>query len=216
MSKNFKNHLEGKNELHNRYFFMRHGFSEGNQKRIVNGDPRFGIAGFDVIPEGERQIIESVRQSPLIKLAQYKKIRMYSSQFRRAGTTALMTKEVLGIEDPIIATPALNERYFGPGREGKSPSEDYYREVWELDQKNPSHTDGCAESAWSVADRVTQLIAHELEVIHKDVVLLLVGHGDSCGIGQAMFERRDPSEHQSITGGPFKNAEIRGLCLTHT
>jgi len=195
---------------------MRHGFSEGNLKRIVNGDPRFGIAGFDVIPEGERHIVESVRRSPLMQLMQYKPIRIYTSQFRRAATTGIMAKEVLGIEDPIIATPALNERYFGPGREGKSPSENYYREVWDLDTENPYHTDGCAESAWSVADRVTRLIAHELEVIHKNIVLLLVGHGDSCGIAQAIFDGKDPSQHQSIIGGPFKNAEIRGLCLTHT
>lgn len=215
MAKQFKNNLHDVETLHNQYFFMRHGFSEGNQKRIVNGDPRFGIAGFDVIPEGERQIIESVRRSPLMKLTQYKPIRIYTSQFRRAVTTAIMAKEVLAIEDPIIATPALNERYFGPGREGKSPSEDYYREVWELDQKNPSHTDGCAESAWSVADRVTRLIAHELEVIHKGIVLLMVGHGDSCGIGQAMFEGKDPSQHPSITSGPFQNAEIREMTHAH-
>src|SRR3989338_10214447 len=131
-----KNHLEGKT-LRNRYYAMRHGFSEGNKKRIVNGDPRFGIAGFDVIPEGEPQVIESARSAPLMQRAPYGKIRLYTSQFRRAVTTDIIDKQIWKVESPIIATPLLNERYFGPGRELQTPSEDYYREVWKFDEKNP-------------------------------------------------------------------------------
>ncbi len=174
-------HLKSIKKLKNRYFVMRHGQAESNEKGIIVGDPKIGTKRFGLTEKGIHEVKDSVSKSGLDK-----NTIIYSSDFLRTKQTAELASKLLGSKE-LIFTEKLRERAFGKF-EGCGSEE--YEQVWEEDRNHESNS---VEPVEKIIDRMTSLIS-EIEGKYKNKTILLVSHGDpilmliTCFLGLEMFD----------------------------
>jgi len=197
------NHLAPKTKLSNRYFVLRHGRSDANEKDLIVSDPEIGTKRYGLAAAGKEQAKKSVARAKQANILDDATI-IITSDFLRARETAAIARQILGAGEVAIATE-LRERYFG---EWEMTSGENYHKVWADDQNDASHTNHGVESAGAVQDRVTSLIA-ALESRFANQKILLVSHGDALQILQTGFEKVSPALHRSQPH--LETAEIREL-----
>lgn len=187
----------GARTLRNRYYLVRHGQSEANVAGIIVSAPRNGVGRFGLSPVGRDQ----VRTTPLPSELGTQTI-VYTSDFLRASETAAIIAERLGAGAPVV-NPALRERDFG---RWELTSIENYARVWADDERGSTHEDGGVERADHVAERVRELVA-QIEANHDGADIVLVSHGDTLQILQAVFSGIDPALHRSLPH--LETAEVR-------
>jgi glucosyl-3-phosphoglycerate phosphatase len=179
---------------------MRHGTSEGNQKRIIVSLPENGVFGYGLTEEGKKEVEISVGRSDLVKKTPI----IYTSDFLRARETAFLLAKICSATN-TKETSFLRERSFGE-LEGKS--DDLYHLVWEKDKENINNRAYSVESPLQVKTRVLKLV-DECENRHFEKTIVFVSHGDTLQIMQAVFSGLEPNLHRSMPH--LKRAEIRCL-----
>ena len=199
------NHLADFSTLKNRYFVLRHGRSEANEKKIVVSYPENGVPLYGLTPEGENQARESVKKALESGLLNSDTI-IISSDFKRTNETAHIAKEILGTA-AVIFSEKLRERKFGDWE--LQPSN--YQVVWDEDAKNAEHKTRGVESTREVLARVTSLVK-DLEKEYEGKTILLVSHGDAIQILQTAFQRVDSGTHRKLPH--IDTAEIMRLELS--
>jgi glucosyl-3-phosphoglycerate phosphatase len=190
-------------QLHNRYFALRHGTSQANEQGIILSHPREGTKGYGLTPEGREQVRASVMQAVMNGVLDASTI-VYSSDFIRARETAEIASEILQ-SDGIVETTKLRERFFGNWEKTHNSN---YQKVWDDDEKDAHHKNYGVESASEVLSRTTSLIV-DLESLYQGRTILLVSHGDALQILQTAFENVSPTKHWQLS--PLQTAEIREL-----
>lgn len=184
-----------------------------NAAGIIISDPLSGSAGYGLTETG-RQQAGAVDVSPLRKTS---RVKILSSPFRRARETAEIVAAAVGRDAdsiPVVLEERLRERYFGPSLEGSSNAN--YELVWAMDAVDPLALRYGEESVYSVAERLrAALQQHVLQDAaasgpadsREPAAIVLVSHGDSLQILQALFNGLDPKEHRSLTH--LETAELR-------
>jgi len=189
--------------MKNRYYIVRHGRSEANQKKIIVSDPAIGTMAYSLTEEGRQEVQSAI--SEMIERGVFDgSTRIISSDFQRTRETAEIIRAMLEVET-VHFEPRLRERYFGL-LDGLSNSN--YDAVWEADLVNPEHKNDDVESVYEVAMRVMELI-DELEERHSNENIVLVSHGDTLQILQAICTGHSPSQHRNINH--IETGEIRKL-----
>ena len=195
------NQIPDNRPLANRYFAMRHGHSQANQRGIIVSRPENGCSGFGLSERGRRQVAEGIAAVSGLDRSTL----IVSSDFSRALESARIVHAMLDCTAPVAIDERLRERNFGSLELGP---DDAYARVWREDAVDPDSENMGVESANSVTRRVTSLIA-DYESSHRGVTLLLVSHGDALQLLQTAFLRRDASRHRSLEH--LETAEIRRL-----
>ena len=196
------NHLNGTDSLANRFSVMRHAQSKANAGGIIVSQIETDQqSDFGLTEHGRQQALAAAQACGLPGDTV-----IYSSDFSRARQTAEVVRAHLGAPEVVIAE-ALRERCFG---HWEGSSTDNYARVWAADETSSGRPDGDIESAATVLDRATALIAR-LERQHCGRDILLVSHGDTLQILQTGFSGLDPSRHRSLPH--LAMAEIRHLHL---
>lgn len=175
--------------LKNIYYIMRHGESEANARGLIVSSPAVGISGFGLTERGRDQVYETFDELPMsghISL-------IITSDFLRARQTAAIVGDVFGIMD-VVESHELRERFFGDFDGG---DDNRYAEVWAIDDKHLNEYPSGVESPESVKGRVLALIAR-CEKQYEGEAILLVSHGDTLQILQAVFSGISPFEHRKM------------------
>ncbi len=180
---------------------MRHGHSVANQKKLIvskveNGGGAYGLSDVGVEQVKRRLLLEQRLDESTVILC---------SDFKRASDTAEIVAQTLAVDTPVVSDPRLRERDFGDLELKHSR---FYESVWDYDKNNPSHSEFCVESATSVAHRVLNCFL-DLENHYNSRDILLISHGDTLQILQAVLQSKSPAEHRSIEH--LETAEIRRL-----
>jgi len=183
--------------LRNRYYLVRHGQSEANVVGIIVSSPHNGVGRFGLSPLGRDQVRTTALPSELGPQAI-----VYASDFLRARETAEIIAERLGAGTPML-TPALRERDFGTW---ELTSTENYAQVWAADERGGSQDHDRVETAGHVAERVQGLVA-QIEETHDGAGVVLVSHGDTLQILQAVLSGIDPALHRSLPH--LETAEVR-------
>ena len=191
------------NQLHNRYFAMRHGHSLANQQGIIVSLPQNGRENYGLSEQGQQQVVESLRTSKELDSNAI----ILSSDFKRARETANIACARFDCLAPVTDEPRLRERNFGDLELGPDSC---YGEVWQHDKIDANREFRGAESANQVMARVTALVI-DCEARYQDATLLLVSHGDALQLLQTAFAKLDASAHRSLEH--LQTAEIRQLHL---
>jgi broad specificity phosphatase PhoE len=119
------------NALRNRWFALRHGWSEANALGIIVSLPERGVPGFGLSEKGRLQVRASCRPERLAALGLTREATLVlSSDFRRARETAELLCELNGLAPPVIE-PRLRERSFGELELGPSTG---YETIWARDR----------------------------------------------------------------------------------
>ncbi|GFH16199.1 uncharacterized protein HaLaN_12574, partial [Haematococcus lacustris] len=116
-------------------------------------------------------------------------ILILASPFSRTLETARLVAAEVGV-DPFgphfLVRDELVERDFGSDNEGQ-PYAGRYEVVWAEDQRDSQHPAGNdGESVVNVAERLKALL-QEVEGQHQGCNVLLVAHGDTLSICQALM-----------------------------
>ena len=199
------NHLADLEELRKRYFAFRHGKSVANDLGIIVSDPLAGLYSYGLTANGRKQVSDSVHRARQKGILDAETVIM-SSDFSRARKTAEIAKNLLSAADIRLCSELL-ERFFGSW---ERRSNTHYQDVWDLDAKDPGHTQNGVEAADAVLERTTRLIA-DLEREFSCRKILLVSHGDALQILQCGFRKISASLHRTLPH--LDTAEIRELTL---
>jgi len=195
----------GVTSLRNRYFGLRHGFSEANAIDLVVSHPDHGLGKWGLSELGRAQVTSSVEAAAQDGLLD-ESTEIHTSDFLRARESSDIAQRVLGASY-VYLEKGLRERDFG---KLELTCLDLYREIWQEDSINPNRGIWGVESATSVMKRTTELVAH-LERACRDKTILLVSHGDTLQILQCGFDGLPARAHKDVQ--PFKAGEIRELRL---
>jgi glucosyl-3-phosphoglycerate phosphatase len=198
------NHLKDIERLGNRYWLLRHGRSEANERGIIASDPANATDRFGLSPRGRSEVEETVvRARPALG----PDVLILTSPFLRARETADIAAGLLGAAAPVPEDD-LRERFCGEFE--LTGSENYHR-VWERDAVDPAHTAWGAESACAILKRTTRLVL-ALERRHVGKTVLLVTHCDPAMIlacGWAGGDLRAHFRQGSIRTGGLR--ELDGM-----
>ena len=126
-----------------------------------------------------------------------------SSDFKRTYETAEILHSELQLEQPIRFEIALRER--GIGDLDMTHNWDGIKQVWALDETDPTHNEFNCESVTTVTLRTSRLV-HSLDKEYSNKVIILVSHGAPLQCLHSLFS---PSEFRKHPG--IKNGEIRHL-----
>lgn len=195
----FENPLAGRS-LTKRWFVLRHGRSEANEKGIVASQLANAENAFGLIDSGRAEVEISVREAAS-QLHEHAPLRIFMSPFLRTCETAAIAGEILGVTPEVDGR--LRERDFG---EFELLSDDHYEQVWKVDPVDPTRLPGGAETVYEVAGRTSDLIL-EAESDPDFSTGLLVTHCDVAMILSSVFQELDPRHHRSLD--PIKTGEIR-------
>lgn len=186
----------------NRYFVLRHGFSQANDMGLIVSDLQRGKQAFGLTERGREQVTNTVTmardQGTLDK-----NVVIVSSPFRRAVETAQIAVEVLGCEGGITQDQRLRERFFGSFELGKDTQ---YDQVWDQDRIDPSHTQWGVEAVTAEVIRVEALI-RDLNRRCQNRTVLLVTHGDIASLLLCWARGEDLRRHREVGA-----LETAGLC----
>jgi isoleucyl-tRNA synthetase len=150
----------------NKYFVMRHGFSESNQKNISNSN--IETNGYNLLPKGKKEILKASQ-----KLKKQKIDLIFSSDFLRCKETALLMAGELGIpKENVIFDERLREINTGIF-DGKPDKEyhKYFSSPLEKFIKTPPQGENLTE----LKNRIAQFL-YELEEKYKGKNILIVSH----------------------------------------
>lgn len=186
----------------NRYFILRHGHSQANEKGLIVSSPENGIGHWGLSEQGKIEVTQSVEKAlkaglfnPMIKPV------VVASPFLRTLETAAIAAKILKAER--YPDNNLRERFFG---EFEMTENTNYAKGWAQDEDDPDHTSFGVESVRSVAARMVEVIKRTGQRYNeKDIIL--VTHGDPGQILQCVFDGIDPSRHRSLA--PLETAEMR-------
>jgi probable phosphoglycerate mutase len=133
-------------------------------------------------------------------------IRIVSSDFQRALETAEcihkeLTSSFTAVKLEVVAW--LRERWFG---ELDMTSNEAYPLLWRQDAKDEGHTCWQVESTAHVANRVRQ----GLLGLQSENVVILVSHGDTLQILEAVVRGFSPGQHK-LQIKHLETAEVREL-----
>ena len=192
-------------QLINRYYVMRHGHSEANERGVIVSHSVNGAGQFGLTAVGRMQVAKSLDLVRASKDPLDDKTRIFSSDFRRAVETATIARDRLGVRSDITLDTRLRERDFG---ELELASSDHYDEVWASDEQDSANTLFGAESADAVLCRGLALVT-ELEKANSDTIFLFVSHGDTLQILMTAFMGLKTKAHRRIRH--LETAEIRCL-----
>ncbi len=183
--------------MNNRFYIVRHGHSEANALELVVSKPEVGTVKYGLTEKGKKQVQATAAKHPLGP-----ETIIYSSDFLRARESAEILKKTWNCREVLLAAE-LRERFFGDfdGSTGTN-----YEKVWALDKTGGNHAAFSIESPAQVAERVSRLLT-KLDKTYKGKTIVLVSHGDSLQILQAVRAKLPPSEHRSLPH--LENAEIR-------
>lgn len=184
--------------MNNTYFFMRHGQSTANVRKIIVSFPENGIAHFGLSTLGKKQVISSISKNKDLD----KDTIIYASDFKRAKETAEIVHNHINAKNPIVFSTNLRERNFNQLE--KTNYSSYFFKVWEFDLLGRSFKD--IESVYSIADRFKELII-DLDKKYSRKKILLVSHGDVISVGLTVFNKKDPKYHHKLFF-MLENAEI--------
>ena len=197
------NRLLKHSALKNRYFIMRHGQSMANVEGIIISTPENGVPNYGLSDVGKEQVHNSISHQTLDS-----KVRIISSDFKRAHESAKIAHKLLKAEHDIKLDIRLRERNFG---DFECQSDENYQIPWAKDGEDSSHTQNNVESADAVMERASALIT-SLEESSDNQTYLLVAHGDTLQILQTAFLKQAASKQREM---PHLNtAEIRELSLS--
>jgi broad specificity phosphatase PhoE len=138
--------------------------------------------------------LQSLLQSSSKPLSPVNDIVIVSSDFKRTSETAQIVQNHFKIASDIIFEPALRERDFG---QLNSTSDANYQKVWDVDSRDPQHTECGCESVASVVLRTSRLL-QRLDRECKDKAILLVSHGDTLQILSTLFLGIPPNHHKTL------------------
>lgn len=186
--------------MSNRYFVMRHGESVANCKGLIVGKPAHAITAYGLTPLGAEQVAQTALNS---RLGQ--NVLIISSDYLRAKQSAEIVQNIICATAEVQLDCRLRERDFG---QWELQDHANYKIVWQHDERSPKHNEDGVEPVISVLNRSLDLIA-ELNALHCDRTILLVGHGDGLQILLSYCQGLKPSHHRKIT--TVRNAEIRSL-----
>ncbi len=192
-----------KKQLNNTYYLFRHGQSETNTKRIINGDPSSGLYSFGLTEEGKEQVKEVAKEYKDTSIFAQDSI-IFTSDFLRTRQTADIIAGVIK-SNHVYTTEKLRERSFG---DFEKKSKDNLESIWESDMRNTTKRFMHVETTQEVFDRVDAFI-NELEEKYTNKTIILVSHGDVLQILLACWQNFSPGEHRNVF--PIKNAEVRKL-----
>ncbi|MCG8472211.1 MAG: histidine phosphatase family protein [Desulfobacterales bacterium] len=188
----------------NRYFILRHGHSQANEKGLIVSHPDNGIGQWGLSEKGEAQVRESITQAKEAGLfnPHIKPVVVYSPFLRALETAKIVTSILKGER---YSDSNLKERFFG---EFEMTQDTNYAKGWQEDAKNPATPHHQIESIDSVAKRMVEVVKRTgRRYSEKDVIL--VTHGDPGQILQCIFDGIPPEKHRSLD--PLKTAEIRPI-----
>ncbi len=159
----------------------------------------------------------------------YRGVAIFSSDFTRARETAgIFAQAIVDADIPLYQNGVKNEmrlreRFFG---DFNGDSDSHYQDVWNVDCKDPNHTEFNVESVNSVVERTSGLILDletELERAGTDddnnndanhpYKVILVAHGDVLQILQTAFLKKCGSVHRSLEH--LETASVREMDLTN-
>ena len=224
--KTIVNHLVQRGSLTQSYYALRHGQSLANVAKIISSDPKISTVQHGLSDAGKDQASKAGQSFAAEYISNsnsnYRGVAIFSSDFTRARETATLFAEELArsriplYTGDIVLEPRLRERFFGELNGGPDTR---YQEVWDVDCKDPNHTEFGVESANSVLERTTQLIVDLDEQLQSssDGVdgcwkCILVAHGDVLQIVQTGFlKHADASRHRTMNH--LETATIRELPL---
>ncbi len=186
--------------LKNSYCIMRHGESEANEARLIVSSPELGTTGYGLTERGRDSVRIAAMESPLAG----KITAIYSSDFLRARETAEIVSGITGVTR-VTYTPLLRERFFG---DLDMTDDGNYSLAWEGDTDNPDNAEYGVESPGQVVWRIRELI-NECEFAETGGTLLLVSHGDTLQITQALFQGIPVNRHRDLHH--LENGELREL-----
>lgn len=190
-------------ELHNTYFVLRHGTSFANEEGLIVSDPKHGVGDYGLTEKGKSEVKVSVERAKSEGLLDSSTI-IISSDFARARESAEIAARILQATE-VATSPKLRERFFGAW---EKTSNSHYQHVWDSDKDDCAHKQQNVESVAEIVERVASLV-RDIESEYHEQKILLVSHGDTLQVLQALFEEIHPSRHRSITH--LKTAEIRKL-----
>ena len=188
------------NNLKNNYYVMRHGESLANVHGLIVSQPENGLKSYGLSKTGRRQIKAGIENSSLVAST-----RIIASDFKRTHETAILVHHLLACEHNLELDSRLRERNFGEFELGP---DDVYGKVWAHDQLNSETEYLGVETASSVLQRSTAVIA-DLEQRFTNQQCLLVAHGDILQILQTAFSELAPFRHRELTH--LDTAELRLL-----
>lgn len=252
MSKSVPNKLLNISSLQNKFFALRHGQSLANVAGIISSDPTISTIEHGLSDVGKDQVATNAQafvDNFHAKQSQdrYEGVAIFSSDFTRARETAsIFADTIFGANIPLYHSNEdkqqdedkndsrvkhelrLRERFFG---DFNGQSDKHYQDVWDVDWKDPNHTEYNVESVNSVVERTSRLILdleHELNENNdnaskngivsankkqkqKPYQIILVAHGDVLQIMQTAFLKKDGSVHRSLEH--LETASVRELKL---
>lgn len=188
---------------HNRFYIMRHGESEFNQRGLINSDPSLGGG---LTTAGMEQVSQSVDASLLRELGS--RVVIYCSELERAKQTALIVSQQLATDLPIV-DGLLNERNFG---QFDGQPNQFYEQVWQADARWP---ESCFELKQRGIESANQVAVRGLRAMaiadgkQQNSDILLVSHGDTLQILQTALSDVEPHRHRELP--KLSTGEIRQL-----
>ncbi|MBP9762312.1 histidine phosphatase family protein [Patescibacteria group bacterium] len=189
--------------LHNRYYVMRHGHSQANEKGIIVSDPKNGLSDYGLTDKGKHEAKVSISEAAL-RYSFDVNLLIISSDFLRCRETAELVSGLLGTSN-VELEPRLRERFFGELELGPNSE---YKHIWERDALNETVGAFGAESAQETLERCLAVIG-ELEAGFQEETFLLVSHGDPLQILSTAFHNLPPGRHQELS--LLETGEIRAL-----
>ena len=199
--------------LRTKFCSLRHGQSLANLSKIISSDPAISTKEHGLSDLGKDQasnagvsLSEQLSKSK-IATTRTQGMAIFSSDFKRARETAEIVAEKIkenGInlyKDNVILESRLRERNFGELNGGPDTR---YKDVWEKDVLDPTHTEFDVESVNDVVKRTTSLVLELDDELNKDDakdvdwLCVLVAHGDVLQILQTGFEKMDGSLHRTL------------------
>lgn len=188
----------------NTYFGLRHATSRANERGLIVAQPRHAIPDWGLSPAGVEECRRRFAPGALDLPDAPSRIRVVSSDFRRAAETAAMLCELRALP-PYALDPGLRERDFGALELEPATR---YAEVWARDSSNPDHGIAGVESTAAVAARMLGVI-ERLEAAWAGESVILVSHGDPLQILACVLDGQPSHHHRERPH--WGNAELRRL-----
>jgi len=181
-------------------YVLRHAESLANVAGLIACDPATAIEGFGLTQRGFQQV-----RTAELPFGEAERVRIVSSDFRRARETASTLAQRLGAPEPELSV-LLRERNFAPF-EGQTSN--HYQTVWAHDAAG-TNCPG-VETIEEVCLRLDALLVW-LRSGGSDVAsTILVSHGDVLQILLARELGMSPRLHRGLE--PLGNAECRAVGL---
>lgn len=185
----------------NRFFALRHGFSQANEAGLIVSDMTNGCSRYGLTSPGKREVEASIKSY----ISEYvsRNIIIISSPFLRTKESARILSNI--VQKKVNFDDRLRERFFGTYNLQHSS---HYTKVWTLDKLDKNHKTNGVESVSEVYSRVKSLV-EELEIRYSGFDIFLVSHGDSLQILECFFKDKEPTKHRELI--PLRPGECRLL-----